>query len=200
MYADDVIILAKTKSDLQTQLDKIGEYGVDHAIKFNPTKCELIVFNNLYKRTKAMSIGDEWQGEIILNGKIINQVSTIKYLGIMISDDYSNKCHISKRKQASFSMLAKISKPGFNDGNVGPQLIGNMFRTYIRPVALYGIEILEINKTEIESLKKLESNILKKMIGFKQRNYSRHLFNAMKIGHTKRFIKKMKLQFYIKLN
>ena len=105
-YADGVIILAKTKSDLQTQIDKIGEYGVDHGIKFNLAKCELIVFNNSYKRTKAMTIGHEWQCKIILNnGKIINQVSTIKYLGIIISDDYSHNCHFSKRKQAAFSRI-----------------------------------------------------------------------------------------------
>lgn len=34
----------------------------------------------------------------------------------------------------------------------------------------------------------------------KQRNYSRHLFNAVRIGHTKRFMKIMKMQFYVKLN
>ena len=120
------MISVKKRSLILLTQNLYFEYGVDHGIKFNQYKCELIVFINSYKRTKAMSTGDEWQGEIILNGKTINQVSTIKYLGIMISK--------------------------------------------------------------------------KKMLGLKQRNYSRHLFNAVKIGHTKRFIKKMKMQFYIKLN
>ena len=64
---------------------------------------------------------------------------------------------------------------------------------------MFGVEIMDLNKTEIMSLKNLESNVLKSMLGLKKRCYSRQIFNAVKIGQTERHINKMKLKFYLRV-
>jgi hypothetical protein len=77
--------------------------------------------------------------------------------------------------------------------------MGNMFKIYIRPVVMYGVELFELTKEQTEKVCKLENLILKRMIGIKQRCYSRHILNSLRIGLPRRYINKMKLKFVMKL-
>ena len=199
MYADDIILVATSKQELQRLLDITGLFGVERGIKFNPLKCELIIFNVNRKRNQAELIRDSYDGPVTINGQHIPEVNTIKYLGIIFNNDYTFKAHLEKRRKAAFHMLSRIEKLGFNNGCVKPNLVGNMFKTYIRPVVMYGLETMELNETETKKVCKLESSILKRMMGIKQRCYSRHLFNSLRIGLPRRYIKIMKLKFYQRL-
>ena len=44
MYADDLALLAPTRSSLQTLLDICYAYGVQWCISYNPTKTNVMVF------------------------------------------------------------------------------------------------------------------------------------------------------------
>ena len=96
-------------------------------------------------------------------------------------------------------MLSRIEKLGFNNGDMKPHIMGNMFKTYIRPVVMYGVELFELTKEQTDKICKLESLILKRMIGIKQRCYSRHILNSLRIGLPRRYINKMKLKYAMKL-
>jgi len=96
-------------------------------------------------------------------------------------------------------MLSRIEKLGFNNCNLKPHIMGNMFKTYIRPVVMYGVELFELTKEQTDKVCKLENLILKRMIGIKQRCYSRHILNSLRIGLPRRYINKMKLKFVMKL-
>ena len=95
-------------------------------------------------------------------------------------------------------MIKRIKKFGFDAGNVHSKLLGNMFKTYVRPVLMYGCETLDLNKSEIEKISKCEGTALKRMLGLKKRCYTRHLFNAVQIGTTDRYIKMMKINFFVR--
>lgn len=45
MYADDLLIFGEIKVYVQKLLEIIDRYGIEHGMKFNPDKTELIVFN-----------------------------------------------------------------------------------------------------------------------------------------------------------
>ena len=108
--------------------------------------------------------------------------------------------HLEKRRQATFAVINRIKKLGFDAGNMDPKLLGNMFKTYVRPILMYGCETLDLNKSEIEKISKCEGNALKRMLGLKKRCYTRHLFNAVQIGTTDRYIKMIKIKFFLRLN
>ena len=75
-----------------------------------------------------------------------------------------------------------------------------MFKTYARPVLMYCCETLDLNKSETEKISRCEGTALKRMLGLKKRCYTRHLFNAVKIGTTDRYIKMRKIKFFLRLN
>ena len=100
-YADDILIMVTTKSDLQKQLSTIESYGKKFGIKFNPHKTELIIFNLNKKRNAHEIFLDSNQQEVLFDGKKIQISTTIKYLGSIINDDLSNHAHLSKRTRAA---------------------------------------------------------------------------------------------------
>ncbi len=74
MYADDIIVMATKKHELQMQLSIVGAYGVKNGIKFNPSKCEILVFSKNYKRSKHECAHDDWQEDAMLNGIVVPEV------------------------------------------------------------------------------------------------------------------------------
>ncbi len=89
---------------------KIAEsYGLSHGMRFNPDKTELLVFNHNIKWTAAAQREDDWRGELQLNGRCIKSSSSIRYLGVFLSDNLKAKEHLKKRRSAMFLALARIS-------------------------------------------------------------------------------------------
>ena len=73
MYADDLTLLAPTRSSLQRLLDVCQSYGLDWCISYNPTKTNVMIF------------GKPVQFEpLYLNNVPITLVSECKYLGVHV--------------------------------------------------------------------------------------------------------------------
>ncbi len=126
------------------------------------------------------------------NGIEISEVNSFRYWGLHFSDDFKSTTHSGKRRQSAFAMLAKIEK--LYESSSTRQYVQN-----IRPVIMYGIEIFELNHEELKKIVKLEALILKRMLGIKQRYYTRHIQLSLRIGLTKRYVEKMKLKFFLKM-
>ena len=80
MYADDLALLAPTRSALQQLLDICHTYGAEWCITYNPEK------------TAVMLFGQETECQpLILNGTPIRFTSKCKYLGITVVKDNRGK-------------------------------------------------------------------------------------------------------------
>ncbi|RMZ94372.1 RNA-directed DNA polymerase from mobile element jockey-like [Brachionus plicatilis] len=113
VYADDILLLSTSKYGLKTQLEAIEEYGNKYEIKFNPDKTSFMIFNQAKTRSCQEKRADTWQADVMLNGIAINQVKSMKYLGVHISDDDKNKVQIDNRKKSAITALARLNKLGF---------------------------------------------------------------------------------------
>ena len=89
----------------------------------------------------------------------------MKYLGMQISDDLKNTEHVKKRIKDSFIDEARIKSLGLINSQTSPFLIAQLFKTFFRPKILYGMESLDLTKTEVNSLRKAETNVLKRLLG-----------------------------------
>jgi hypothetical protein len=132
MYADDIILVATNKDELQKQLNVVGHLGIEYGIKFNQAKCELLVFNKNLKRSTHEANLDMNTKPVTLNGIEIPEVRSFRYLGMIFTEDCKSTDHLTKRRKAAFAMLSRIEKLGFNNGCMKPRIIGNMLKTYIR--------------------------------------------------------------------
>ena len=53
MYADDILLLARSLEELQQAIHVCEKYGIEHEIKFNPEKTQFIVFGKKIKDSEA---------------------------------------------------------------------------------------------------------------------------------------------------
>ena len=103
MYADDIIIIARTATEAQIMLNVLSEFSNSHQIKFNAGKTNLVIFN---PKTKDKTL------TLFLCGKPIIRTNSLKYLGTEIKDNYTNRQHIDRRRQTMISSLNSLLNNG----------------------------------------------------------------------------------------
>jgi hypothetical protein len=199
VYADDIVLISTNKIGLQEQICIVERYGIQNEISYNPTKTTFMIFNINVTRDAGERRTDMWQGELRLNGITITQVESVKYLGVIVSDDDKNTLHIKKQKKAAYSSLAKLRVLGFISEVMHPSMKGHLYNTYIRPVLYYGLENFNLNATEKLTIKRIEGNIIKNILGIPKKCKSTELFSALKIEQTFVRLNTIKCDFYLRL-
>ena len=197
-YADDILLLAETKIDLQILLDKLSTLGSELEIKFNPSKSVYMVFNpNCFRSSNELAT-DAWNGTLLLAGSPIERVKEFRYLGVEIHENNNNSSHINKRKKSVLASVAKLQSIGLSNYNIHPSLQAEMFKINIRPILLYGFENLVLNKTELQTLKRIEGNALKRILGISTKCKSTDLYHALNILTPAERIKWIKLKQFVR--
>jgi hypothetical protein len=107
LYADDTVILAESKVELQTALNAIYLYCKTWNLEVNASKTKAVIFNKRKISDKPV---------FTLNGEILNVVDDFAYLGIILMSNGSfSKNRVSLLEQgrkAMFSMLRKCRSLG----------------------------------------------------------------------------------------
>lgn len=80
-----------------------------------------------------------------------------------------------------------------------PFLISQLFKTFIRPILLYGNEVLDFKRSEINDIKRTEGNIIKKLLNIPIRSRTTWLFNALNIEPIDMYLENQKLNFINRL-
>ena len=75
----------------------------------------------------------------------------------------------------------------------------SLFKIYIKPLLYYGLEALDLNKSEINEIKKCESSIVKKLMGISKYCHTEELFSALLLETTEESVYKHKLKFLQRL-
>ena len=148
LYADDLLLLSKSKGGLQNSLDKLNTYAEKWHLEINIKKTNVIIFQ---KWGKGQPVNFK------LGNTPINTCNTYSYLGIT----FDRKCNFktatddlkTKASKALFSLYAALSNSDYLDINVHLKL----FDTLIKPILTYGCEIWLPNQYE----KIIKSNIQK---------------------------------------
>ena len=98
VFADDVVLLANNKGELQALLSIAEKYARTWNFTFNTKKCKVIVFT---KRDAAP--------EIRLYGECLEVVKEYRYLGVWFDVDLSWKLHketiLAKAKKRAYTMM-----------------------------------------------------------------------------------------------
>jgi hypothetical protein len=198
-YADDLLLITKSKLDLHVMLNKLTDLGEKMEIKFNASKSMYMVFNKYNQRTKMEELYDEWDGNLLLGGNPIERVESFRYLGAMIHD--SGRCldHMDKRRKSALASVAKLITMGLCSESMHPVLKAEMFKVYIRPIIMYAMENFNLNGGEIRKLKSAEGNALKRIIGISTRCKSTDLFLSFDMMPTKERIDLLKLNHFIRM-
>ena len=91
MYADDLVILSKTKNGLQQSLNKLEEYVKKWGIELNLKKTKIMVFQRGGKREGS---------QFLFDNNIIDQTKEYKYLGTIMTENGTfkkNEIYLKKK-------------------------------------------------------------------------------------------------------
>ena len=169
LYADDVMLAAKSRLELQhqTQLwsDRLAEYG----LRLNKRK------------TEYMAIDPQETETISVDGVDLPRVTKFKYLGCTISDNGGVIDEVNARTQASW-MKWRTTTGVTCDRRMKDHLKSKIYRTVIRPVALYGTESLPATKEVERRLSVMETKMLRWIGGVTRKDHVTNAYIRKRFG------------------
>ncbi|XP_063536187.1 uncharacterized protein LOC134745969 [Cydia strobilella] len=92
-YADDMVLLSPSVGGLRLLIERCESYALTHNLKYNVSKSEYMVF-------KAGSKCPSHVPPIRLNGVELKRVSSFKYLGHLVTDDFRDDADIERERRA----------------------------------------------------------------------------------------------------
>jgi len=111
-FADDLVIIIKADSIRQAEnisnveLSKISTWAKDNKIRFNEQKSKVMLLTRR-KRKEQNEI------EIYLNNKLLLQVHSLKYLGIIFDSKLSFREHINYMAEKCKKLIFALSKSAY---------------------------------------------------------------------------------------
>ena len=157
MYADDTVLFANSKEDLQKCLDGLQQYCDKWKLQVNADKTKVLVFANrkINKRNTNFTIA----------GNAIEIVDEFKYLGVKLSYNGNFHTNIKDLKVQGNRALFSIIKTARKE-NLPIDIQFELFDRMVIPVILYGCEIWGYNKMAI--LEQLHLKFCKMVLKLKQ--------------------------------
>ena len=107
LFADDLVLMANTKEELQRALDVLSRYSELFGLQVNELKTKAMIFSNSY------AISHQKSTEFLLNGKSIEIVDQYKYLGILFTCNgklTKAKATLSQQARKALYALFKAAK------------------------------------------------------------------------------------------
>ena len=130
LYADDLVILCKSQSDLRLSVSRLHKYTLKWGLKINISKSKVIVFSKYRKRNY----------KIFIDGTILEQVDSFTSLGADFhrtgNFKYASQSLCKKGLKASNSLLKVLLAK-----NLSPRIFIKIFDQTILPVLTCGSEI-----------------------------------------------------------
>ena len=142
MYADDIILLAKSEDELQKAVKGVEKFCDDWGLDVNTKKSKIIVFNS-----KGVVVNTN----ILYKGFKLEDVNTYRYLGIMFHVSgkpiHAKQDLLSRGLKALFKLLGyfKQGKPSVSTGF-------HLFDMIVKPVLLYGADVYGYNISKCHSI------------------------------------------------
>ena len=138
LYADDLVLIARSKTDLQSQLDALENFSKSLKMEVNMDKTKVMVIRKNKQKARAQSKNKKiWK----MGDKEIKECDSYKYLGVTLKSNGSFSEHVDKIKEkaqkAYFSLISKSKEWG----GFQPRLFLYLFEHTIIPILNYASEV-----------------------------------------------------------
>ena len=132
LYADDLIILSRSKTGLQNCLNKLSSYCNSWMLNINPKKTKIMIFQ---KRAKKCD-----QYNFHINDQIIDVVQEYTYLGTRISSSGNFTLALDQLKEKAQNSLFSLRRHT-DFSKLKSSLACKIFDTMIAPILTYNSEV-----------------------------------------------------------
>lgn len=160
-FADDTAILSSHKDpvaasqNLQTHLYRIEQWLKNWRIKVNASKSCHVTFT--LNRSSCPPVK--------LNGDLIPQTNSVKYLGVHLDKRLTWRPHIEAKKQHIKIKLIKLAWL-LKNKNLSLECKVLIYKAVIRPIWTYGIQLWgSASASSIDVIQKVQNRVLKSITG-----------------------------------
>ena len=169
LYADDLVILSRTKEGLQESIDTLHKFTDKWFLEINKSKTKCLVFS------KGRKSGENFK----FNGVLLEMCDSYCYLGVIFtrggSFNTASKALNDKAAGAMFSLVRNLYKHRTAD----IYIMLDLFDKMILPIAQYGCEVWGTNYIPCNP----NNNNL-----FDQSNLSKHITESLHYRYLKQLL------------
>ena len=152
LFADDAAALTMDTSKMQIVLQICEDYSITHKFKFDPIKTECILPKHPTHFHQPLQIYNQ----------PISITSLARYLGFWFRHhgiDYNT--HTTKRLQAANFKLQQLKSIGLNGLSFSPLSAIQIYKSFIRPIIEYGMQMDTYPKDVIGKISKFQFQYLR---------------------------------------
>ena len=189
MYADDLVLLSPYSAGLQQMLRVCSQYGIDHDIKYNAKKSHIMIVRSNQDRKLTFPT-------FYLSGSPLGVCEEIKYLGHVISDDWTDDNDIYRQRCKIYSqanmLLRKFSM-------CSDSVKCSLFRTYITP--LYTAQLWsKYRKRSIQRLKVAYNDAFRLLLHVPRWHSASQLFVSKHVPTCEALLRQLMYGFMCRLD
>ena len=156
LYADDMVLLSESPSDLQHSLDNLKVYCDKWGLSVNTEKTKIMVF----RKGGRLNRNEKW----IYGDKELEIVSNFNYLGVVFSTggsfSYNQTMLSGKALKAMNVLLNKLKTFNFT-----LKTYCQLFDSFVTSILSYGSEVW--GNTKSKEIERIHLKFLKRILGVK---------------------------------
>jgi Reverse transcriptase (RNA-dependent DNA polymerase) len=141
LYVDDIVLLTHSLNAIRVMLDVCDTFSIDFDITFNANK------------SVVMRVGERFDTGCVsrtLAGRNLQNIESIKYLGMCLCAAKYSKCSLENVKTEFFGTFNAIY---FKSKGADSELVSVEFlKSYFLPFMLYTTKVIPLNKTNVNTL------------------------------------------------
>ncbi len=150
-FADDLVLLGKSKIDVQILLRRCQTWAQNQGMEFSPTKC--------------VAIDDATNSELFLYDVELPVERHSKYLGVTFDKHGIDwPTHFQSRINKAKKIILMLQNFGMNITGIAPAASINLYRAFIRPVFEYGAALRILPQKLLEALQKTQNMALRTIL------------------------------------
>ncbi|MCG7878106.1 MAG: reverse transcriptase family protein, partial [Candidatus Thiodiazotropha endolucinida] len=154
--ADDLAMLSNCENELQLMSNVVKRNARQYRVTIHPDKSNAVMLKS-HKSVIKKSFGLE------LEDKTIPLSSSTTHLGILRSETQENIINIEQRLSLARRTLYALINTGLHGSNgLNPKVAYKIYQCYVIPRLLYGLEVLPLNITQLDILRKFHLNNLRR--------------------------------------
>lgn len=154
LFADDLVILAPSSTDLQAAVDSFANECEAVSMKINTSKTETMVIS----RTTE-------QCTVQVDGAALKQVEKFKYLGVEFASDGKWENEIDRRIASAGVSIQQLFRKCLSRSGISHQVKLAVYRTIFVPTLTYGHENWVMSERMKSRIQAAEMRVLRRIAG-----------------------------------
>lgn len=165
LFADDVVLVDDSRTRVNRKLELWRQTLESKGFRLSRTKTEYMMCG--FSTTRCE------EEEVSLDGQVVPQKDTFRYLGSMLQEDGGIDEDVNHRIKAGWMKWRQASGI-LCDKRVPQKLKGKFYRTAVRPAMLYGAECWPTKRRHVQQLGVAEMRMLRWMCGHTRKDRVRN--------------------------